>query len=70
MFAHRVDGQQPIEYNIEGLKYEELLRERGSETTLKQRQNTFKLYKDQCLTLNKGLVYFMMLRDTRLQLSS
>ena len=22
MFAHRVDGQKPIEYNIEGLKYE------------------------------------------------
>ena len=36
MFIHRVDGQQPIEYSIEGLKYEKLLRERGSETALQK----------------------------------
>ena len=34
-FTHSVDGRQPIEYDIEGLKYKELLRERASETTLK-----------------------------------
>ena len=32
-----------------------MLREQGSETAL-EIQDTFKLYKDQCLTLNKGLV--------------
>ena len=35
-FTHRVDIQQPIEYSIEGLKYEKLLRERGSETALQK----------------------------------
>ena len=43
MFTHRVDGQQPIEYWIEGLKYEEPHTERGSETA-QQARNTFKLY--------------------------
>ena len=49
-FTHRVNSQQPIEYDIEGLKYEGPRREWGSETTLERRQNTFKLYKDWCLT--------------------
>ena len=48
-FTHRVDSWQPIEYSIGGLKYEEPLRERDSNTARKT-WNTFKLYKDQCLT--------------------
>ena len=32
MFTHRVNGQQPIEYGIGGLKYEWLLTEWGSKT--------------------------------------
>ena len=31
---HRIGGQQPTGKHIEGLKYKELLRERGSETAL------------------------------------
>ena len=52
MFTHRVDGRKPIEYHIEGLKYKGPLKEQGSETIL-EIQDTFKLYKDRCLTLNK-----------------
>ena len=34
MFTYRVDGRQPIEYGIEGLKCKVPLREQGSETAL------------------------------------
>ena len=65
-FTHRVDGQKPIEYDIEGLNMNNCSESRIPRPHY-ERQNTFKLYKDWCLTINK--VYFMMPRDTQLLLS-
>ena len=67
MVTHRVDGQQPIEYSIEGLKYEQPHIEQCSKTT-QYIWSTFKLCEDQCLTQYKELVYFTMPSDTYLPL--